>query len=177
MKPLTALKEELKDELIELQESAADGWRRLKDTASSALTRFRARGERDGDDEDGGSELERVDADVPSARWAMLTGDIYEDDRRVVVRLEIPGMEKSDFTVDVVGQALVVKGTKRFERESDDGRWRVLQSAWGSFHRVMPLPAPVHAGDAKASYRHGVLRIELPKAKPGRRRSVNVAIS
>lgn len=172
MKPLTALKDELKDELNELQESVADGWRRLKDTASSALTRFRSRDRRDAE----AGALEVIDADVPSARWAMLTGDIYEDDRRVVVRLEIPGMEKSDFKLEVVDQALVVKGTKRFERESTEGRWRVLQSAWGSFHRVMPLPAPVHAGDAKATYRHGVLKVELPKAKPGRRRSVDVAI-
>ncbi|MBS1138125.1 MAG: putative small heat-shock protein [Proteobacteria bacterium] len=50
---------------------------------------------------------------------------------------------------------------------STEGRWRVLQCAYGSFRRVVPLPVPVLADKAGASYRNGVLKIELPKATPG----------
>jgi HSP20 family protein len=76
----------------------------------------------------------------------------------------------------VVGDALVVRGEKRFEREESEGRWRVLQCAYGSFRRVVPLPAPVLADRAKASYRNGVLKIELPKAAPGKPQTLAIKV-
>jgi HSP20 family protein len=59
----------------------------------------------------------------------MLGGDVFEDDKGLVVRLEVPGMEKSDFDIEVTDQKLVVRGEKRFERETTDGRYRFLQCA------------------------------------------------
>ncbi|MEO7128134.1 MAG: Hsp20/alpha crystallin family protein [Rhodoferax sp.] len=108
------------------------------------------------------------DAWLPGLSWAMLGGDVFEDDKRVVVRIEAPGMRKSDFNIEVIGDELVVRGEKRFERESSEGRWRVLQCAYGSFHRSVPLPAAVLPEQAKAGYRDGVLRVEMPKARSGR---------
>jgi len=107
----------------------------------------------------------------------MLGGDAFEDDERVVVRLEAPGMERDDFDVQVVGDALVVRGEKKFERESTEGRWRVLQCAYGSFHRSVPLPAAVRADAAQASYRNGVLRVELPKREPAAPPSRRIAVT
>jgi HSP20 family protein len=95
-------------------------------------------------------------------------GHVFEDEKRVIVRLEAPGMNKGDFDIQVQGDALVVRGEKRFEREDTDGRWRVLQCAYGSFLRTVPLPAPVKSDKSRASYRSGVLRIELPKQSPGK---------
>jgi HSP20 family protein len=142
-----------------LWDSVADGWDRLRQGAAGALTRFRP-GEK--------SELpERADIDdapfLPGPSWAMLGGDVFEDDRRIVVRLEAPGMEREDFDLHVSGDTLVVRGEKKFERESSQGRWRLLQCAYGAFHRSVPLPAAVRADEARASYRNGVLRVELPK--------------
>lgn len=99
-----------------------------------------------------------------SDRWSMLGGEVFEDDKRLVVRLEVPGMVKDDFDLQVLEDALVVRGEKRFE--SSEGRWRVLQCAYGSFRRVVPLPTAVLADQARASYRNGALKIELPKAVP-----------
>jgi HSP20 family protein len=106
----------------------------------------------------------------------MLGGDVFEDDQRVVVRVELPGMDKDDIDISVQDDALVVRGEKRFEREQGAGRYRVLQCAYGSFRRTFALHAPVDADRAQASYRNGVLRIELPKAAPAapRRSSVKV---
>ena len=103
---------------------------------------------------------------MPSYAWAMIGGDVFEDDRRVMVRLEVPGMERKDFHIEVLDDTLTVRGEKRFERESTEGRWRMLQCAYGSFQRTFALPAAVQADAAKASYRNGVLRIELRKLKP-----------
>jgi HSP20 family protein len=147
-----------------LWESVTDGWERLRQTAAGALTRYRP-----GDEAALPLRDEIDDASyVPSGSWAMLGGDVFEDDKRVVVRLEAPGMNKGDFDIQVLDDALVVRGEKRFEREGTDGRWRVLQCAYGSFLRTVPLPAPVRSGKSRASYRNGVLRVELPKQSPGK---------
>jgi HSP20 family protein len=142
-----------------LWDSVAEGWDRLREGAAGALTRFRP-GEQS--NLPAGTDVDDAPF-LPGPSWAMLGGDVFEDDSRVVVRLEAPGMERNEFDVQVIGDVLVVRGEKKFERESSQGRWRVLQCAYGAFHRRVPLPAAVRADAAQASYRNGVLRAELPK--------------
>jgi HSP20 family protein len=139
-----------------MRESLAEGWERLRQRASSALTRFRPSRRSAPDDA-----VAELPDDAPL--WTMLGGDVYEDERRVIVKLEAPGLERDDFDIEVIGNTLVVRGEKRFQRESSEGRWRVVQCAYGSFQRSVPLPAAVKSAEAVASYRRGVLRVELPK--------------
>ena len=152
--------------------SVAEGWDRLRQSAAGALTRYRP-----GDKSNLPAREDIDDASwLPGMGWAMIGGDVFEDERRVVVRLEAPGMAKSDFDIQVSRDQLLVRGEKRFEREEGQGRWRVLQCAYGSFHRTVPLPAEVSADQARARYRDGVLRIELPKARPGRPQATLVRV-
>jgi len=65
---------------------------------------------------------------------------------------------------------LTVSGEKRIDRQFGQGLWRIVQSAYGSFHRDVALPAEVQADKTTASYRDGVLRIELPKSDEARAR-------
>ena len=106
--------------------------------------------------------------------WGFRAADVFDDDDRIVVRLEAPGMRKDDFHIALHDDVLVIKGEKRFERESSRGNYRVVQCAYGSFHRAVPLPAGVKPDRAKASYRDGVLRVELPKAEGARVRRIAV---
>lgn len=155
-----------------IRESVSEGWERFRRSASGALTRFRPGthsalpAAHEIDDEAFGRD----------ALWAMMGGDVYEDEHRIVVRLEAPGMEKEDFRLEVADELLLVRGEKRFERETSEGRWRVVQCAYGSFERSVPLPAAVQPDGAKATYRNGVLRIELPKRAPGRPQSHQIAV-
>lgn len=152
---------ELKEGLSTFLESIADGWNHLRQAASSALTRFRP-GEQT-------NLPEKMQVDdmfyIPSGTWSMLGGNVFEDESRVVVQLEVPGLDKNDLHVEVQGNNLVVRGEKRFQHEGTDGRYRVLQCAYGSFQRVVPLPATVKSEQAKAAYVNGVVRVELPKAE------------
>lgn len=153
-------------------DSVAEGWQRVRQQASGALTRFKP-------DERRLPPRSRIDDDgfLASPGWSMLGGDVFEDDKRLVVRLEVPGMEKEDLDVHVTDDALVVRGEKRFEHERTEGRWRVLQCAYGSFNRVVPLPAAVRTDEARASYRNGVLKIELPKAVAGRPKAWSIPVA
>lgn len=163
---------EFQDSMRALWEGVAEGWRQLWRSASSALTRFKP-----------GSRTQlpssaKVDdiSFVSTGGWSVLGSDIFEDDKQVVVRLEIPGLDKDEFAIEVTDDSLVVSGEKRFEGESSDGRWRVVQCAYGGFRRVVPLPVAVRTDEARASYRNGVLKVELPKLAEGppRRRSIRV---
>lgn len=155
--------ESLKDSVGSFWENLGEGWRHLTRSAAGALTRFMA-----GEKTNLPAEVDVDDAAyLPARAWAILGGNIFEDDRRLVVRLEVPGMEKRDMDVEIRDDALVVSGEKRFERERTEGRYRMLQCAYGRFSRVVPLPVPVLADESTASYKDGVLRIELTKAQPG----------
>ncbi|MFZ5842534.1 MAG: Hsp20/alpha crystallin family protein [Pseudomonadota bacterium] len=168
MKPET-----LKESVTTFWDKLADGWRHLLQSASGALTRFKP---------DEKTELPAPSAIddayyLPSQAWAMIGGDVFEDDKRLIVRLELPGMDKRDLNIEVRGDSLLVSGEKRFERESSEGRWRVMQCAYGAFQRSVPLPAKVLADKASARYHNGVLRVELPKARPSERRTITVNVT
>lgn len=67
-----------------------------------------------------------------------------------------------------------VWGEKQFDRKASPGRYSVVQCAYGSFRRDVALPVPIKPDKTKASYRDGVLRIELPKADAARARRIAV---
>src|SRR5690242_4337545 len=100
--------DELKQGFASLWESAAEGWQRLRESASGALTSFRPQ------DTATVPGKGQVDDDFyfPSHGWSMLGGDVFEDDKRVVVRLEVPGMNKENFNIEALDDTLVVRGEK-----------------------------------------------------------------
>jgi HSP20 family protein len=164
--------ESLKDSVGSLFDNLAEGWRHLTESAAGALTRFRA-----GDRTDLPPRAEVDDASyLPTRGWAMLGGDVFEDDKRLIVRLEVPGMDKQDINLEVLDDALIVSGEKVFEREGTEGRYRVMQCAYGSFRRMVPLPVAVQGDQARATYKNGVLRVELPKAEPSRPRAFAIQV-
>lgn len=162
----------LKENVESWWSNVAEGWQQLRRSASGALTRFKP------GHTTNLPEVSSIDDKLwlPGQSWSMLGVDLLEDSGRLVARLEIPGLDKDDFKIEVLDDALIVSGEKRFERDSSDGRWRTIQCAYGAFRRVVPLPARVRAEQAKASYRNGVLRVELPKVEPGPARSVNIDV-
>ncbi|MGK2914158.1 MAG: Hsp20/alpha crystallin family protein [Porticoccaceae bacterium] len=164
--------DDIKQGFSTLWDSMAEGWQRLRQSAASALTGFKP-----GSDTLLPQQAEVDDAFyMPSRGWSMLGGDVFEDDSRVVVRIEVPGMDKQDIDLEIQGDALIVSGEKKFERETTRGRYRVLQCAYGSFRRVVQLPTQVVTDQAKASYRNGVLRVEMPKVAIGNPRRHTVVV-
>jgi HSP20 family protein len=164
LEELTMNIENLKETFDSMLDSIADGWRHLRNNATSALTRFKPGAST--------SLPAREDVDdqfyLPDFGWAMLGGDMFEDERRLVVRIEVPGIPKENIDIELTEQKLVISGEKKFERESSQGRWRLMQCAYGNFRREIPLPVAVKTDDAKATYKNGVLRVELPKLHSGK---------
>lgn len=152
-------------ELGRAWESLSEGWRELFSRSSDALTHF----SRNKDDaQEGNDEL----ATLPS--WSLLAGEVEETDKEILVRVEVPGIEKKDCRITIEGNVLYVSGEKRYERESHGSTYHVMERAYGSFQRTIPLPRNVDADNAEASYRNGVLSIRLPKPDADNSRNVRV---
>jgi HSP20 family protein len=146
-----------------------EGWEQLSRQASGAMTRYT------GGHGDKARAEDRRELAERSAGWGLLAAEVFDDDDRVVVRVEAPGMDKDDLKLEVQDDFLIVSGEKRMARERTEGRWHVNECAYGAFQRVVPLPDSVDTAKAEASYKKGVLRIELPKAAE-RRRKVRVSV-
>lgn len=164
--------DDIRQGLGSVWDSVAEGWQRVRNSAFGAMTRFRPGGE---DKLPRKSEVDDAFY-MPSFGWAMLGGDVFEDEKRVVVRIEVPGLDKQDLDVEVHDDVLTVSGEKRFENEESTGRYRMLQCAYGSFRRTVPLPAAVLGDQARAAYKNGVLRVELPKAQRSKPRRLEVTV-
>jgi HSP20 family protein len=101
---------------------------------------------------------------------------VFDDDDKIVVRIEAPGMEKGDFDLQVLEGHLVIRGEKHFERERTEGQYRVTECAYGQFERAIPLPEEVEIDGAGASYEKGILRVNLPKSVRNRRKKISVEV-
>ena len=162
--------QQLREGLHEAWDTLMDGWQRLYRHAAGAITRFTPAHKTETEDNEG----ESREISVRSTGWGVLAAEVFDDDDQIVVRLEAPGMAKSDFDLQVMDDFLVVRGEKKLQRERTTSHYHVMECAYGHFERAIQLPDRVESGKAKASYRDGVLRIELPKSAPRRRRKIKV---
>jgi HSP20 family protein len=95
--------------------------------------------------------------------------DIYEDDRQIVLKLEVPGMKQEDLDIQLENNNLTVRGERKFENEEKEENFHRIERRYGSFYRAFTIPNTVNADSVKADYDAGVLRIQLekrPEAKP-----------
>jgi HSP20 family protein len=95
--------------------------------------------------------------------------DIYEDDKKVILKLEVPGIDQKDLDVSVENNTLTVKGERRFDKEEKEENFHRIERRYGSFYRAFTLPSTVDTGNVHASYNAGVLKLELakkPEAQP-----------
>jgi HSP20 family protein len=95
--------------------------------------------------------------------------DVYEDEKKVVLKLEVPGIEEKDLDVSVEKNTLTVKGERKFEKEEKEENFHRIERRFGTFYRAFTLPSIVDTESVNASYNAGVLKLELnkkPEAQP-----------
>lgn len=94
--------------------------------------------------------------------------DIEDAGDRYIVRMDLPGVDKANISVQIEGQTLSVTGKTAEERREEDasGRYLRQERRTGQFQRVVTLPGPVQSDKMEAKYADGVLTITVPKASP-----------
>src|SRR3989338_4410749 len=91
--------------------------------------------------------------------------DMLETESSVIASFELPGVEKEDIQLNVLDGRIEVKIEKKAEKEIEGKENYAYEMRSLSFYSALPLPAEVVAENAEASYKNGILRVEIPKAK------------
>src|SRR2546423_14380933 len=103
--------------------------------------------------------------------------DVYEDEHKLVLKLEIPGVSDADVDVRMENNVLTVKGERKFEKEEKEENFHRIERRYGSFARTFRLPNTVDPDSVQASYENGVLRIELAKRAEAKPKQIKVNIA
>jgi len=103
--------------------------------------------------------------------------DVYEDDKKVVLKLEVPGIEEKDLDVSVENHTLTVKGERKFEKEEKEENFHRIERRYGSFYRAFTLPSTVDTENVAAKYEAGVLKLEIKKKPEAQPKQIKVNIA
>jgi HSP20 family protein len=114
-------------------------------------------------------------ADEPSATttWSPAV-DIFETEGEIVVKAELPGMERKDITLNLENNVLTLKGERRFEKETREENYHRIERSYGGFSRAFSIPAIVDEEKIRADYKDGVLKIALPKKEQAKPKQIKI---
>jgi HSP20 family protein len=102
--------------------------------------------------------------------------EMFETDRDVVVRAEMPNIDPKTVDVTVTDGVLTLRGATRHEEEHTGRNYFRRELRAGAFRRTLSLPTEVKSAEAKATYKDGVLEVKLPKSERVRPTSVKVQV-
>jgi HSP20 family protein len=102
--------------------------------------------------------------------------DIFEDENKLVLKIEIPGMRQEDLDVRLENNTLSVKGERSFQSEGKEENFHRVERRYGSFYRAFTIPNTVDPNSIKADYEAGVLRLELNKKAETKPKQIKVNV-
>ncbi len=92
--------------------------------------------------------------------------DLVEKEGGYALTAELPGLSESDVELTLADDILTIKGEKKEEKEDKGTGYQISERRYGMFRRSFPLPDDVDAEKIAATFKKGVLTVELPK-RPG----------
>jgi len=100
--------------------------------------------------------------------------DVIDREAEVVVRAELPGVEKDGVELTVTDQTLMLRAKTRHEETEEKGEYYRHEMSRGEFQRTLQLPAAVDREKARATFRDGMLEVTLPKVERTPRTQINI---
>lgn len=114
------------------------------------------------------------DEDLVSGAWVPPV-DVAETQERIVVRAEVPGMKQEDIQIEFENGLLTIRGERRIEK-NDGMTWHRVERVYGNFSRSFTLPRTVDPEKIVASYREGILEIEVPKREEAKPKQIRIEV-
>jgi HSP20 family protein len=102
--------------------------------------------------------------------------DVYEEKDEIVVKAELPGLDKNDIEVNISDSVLTLKGEKKREEKIEDEGYYSCERSYGAFLRSVDLPGEVQADKVKASFKNGVLEIRMPKTEEAKTKEIKIKV-
>ena len=115
----------------------------------------------------------RGDESAATTTWSPAV-DIFETENEIVVKAELPGVDRKDISLNLENNVLTLKGERKFEKETKEENYHRIERAYGGFSRAFSIPATVDEEKIRADYQHGILRIALPKKEQVRPKQIRI---
>jgi HSP20 family protein len=128
------------------------------------------------------NDFARPDAGTQGASESLALGnfipacDIYEDEHKLLLKLEVPGIPQNEIDVRLENQTLTVRGERKFEAEEKEENFHRIERRFGSFVRSFTLPVTVDTNSIAAKYDAGVLSIRLAKKEAAKPKQVKIEV-
>jgi len=100
--------------------------------------------------------------------------DIYDEDDHIVLKAELPGLDKEGIEVDVKDRVLTLKGERVSDNKIEEDNYFRRERSYGKFERRFTLPANVDTENIKATYKDGLLKIEILKPVDSKPKQISV---
>ena len=108
-----------------------------------------------------------------AGEWKPLM-DVVETKDGISLKVEVPGIKQEDISISLEDNTLTVKGERKQESEVNEEAYTRVERSYGTFQRSVLLPQTVDASRVKATYKDGVLEIQLPKKEEARPKAIKV---
>lgn len=88
--------------------------------------------------------------------------DVWEDDKKIYIKAELPGLDEKDIDVTITPEALTIRGEKKEDKEEKGNDYLYKETLCGFFQRSIALPEGINQEKVEARFKNGVLDVEIP---------------
>lgn len=102
--------------------------------------------------------------------------DVYETDKEIVLRAELPGLMKEDVFVSIESNVLTIRGERKFAEDVKREDFHRVERIYGEFLRSFTLPTYIDANKILAEFKDGLLTVTLPKHEDAKPKQIEVKV-
>jgi len=110
------------------------------------------------------------------AKWMPMVS-VDEDEKAIHVRAEMPGIDEKDLNVTLENNMLIISGEKKEERKEERKRSVISERRFGSFSRSIAMPEGIKGDSISATFKKGVLMIDIPKTEHGKGGKIKITVN
>jgi HSP20 family protein len=116
-----------------------------------------------------------ADEDLVSGTWVPPV-DVAETQDTILVRAEVPGMKQEDIQIEFENGLLTLRGERKLDKEVSGLTYHRVERTYGNFSRSFTLPRTVDPEKISATYREGVLEIQVPKKEEAKPKQIRIEV-
>ena len=103
--------------------------------------------------------------------------DIYETDKEIVLKMELPEMRKENVQVTLQKNVLTLRGERKFAEKANRENYHRIERTYGEFVRIFSLPTSVEGSTVLAEFKEGMLTVTLSKNEAAMLRQIGVNVN
>ncbi len=110
-----------------------------------------------------------------AAAWSPAV-DVYETSEGIVLKAELPGLNKEDIDIQIKDNTVTLKGERHVEKDVKEENYLRVERAYGAFHRTFTLPTAIQTEKVRAVFKDGVLELNIPKAEDAKPKQIKIEV-